>query len=58
MKNLIIKNYHLKNVFIPSINDGKRNKGNGHISNEQYQHLQNVWSTFNFNLSKIFTIII
>ena len=34
---------------IPSINNGKRNKGNGHISNEQYQHLQNVWNTFNFN---------
>ena len=47
-----------KKYFYSSINDGKRNKGNGHISNEQYQHLQNVWNTFNFNLSKIFMIII
>ena len=31
-----------KKYFYSSINDGKRNKGNGHISNEQYQHLQNV----------------
>ena len=38
-----------KECFYSSINDGKRNKGNGHISNEQYQHLQNVWNTFNFN---------
>ena len=26
-----------------------KEKSNGHISNEQYQHLQNVWDTFNFN---------
>ena len=38
-----------KECFYSSINDGKRNKGNGHISNEQYQHLQNVWDIFNFN---------
>ena len=38
-----------KECFYSSINDGKRNKGNGHISNEQYQHLQNVWNTFNVN---------
>ena len=44
MKNL---NTHL--YFYSSINDGKRNKGNGHISNKQYQHLQNVWNIFNFN---------
>ena len=31
-----------KKYFYSSINDGKRYKGNGHISNEQYQHLQNV----------------
>ena len=41
-------------MFYLSINDGKRNKGNGHISNEQYQHLQNVWNTFNFNNFKDF----
>ena len=39
----------LKESFYSSINDGKRNKGNGNISNEQYQHLQNVWNTFDFN---------
>ena len=31
-----------KECFYLSINDGKRNKGNGHISKEHYQHLQNV----------------
>ena len=38
-----------KKYFYSSINDGKRNKGNGHISNEQYLHFQNVWKIFNFN---------
>ena len=38
-----------KECFYSSINDAKRNKGNGHISNEQYQHLQNIWNTFNVN---------
>ena len=38
-----------KECFYSSTNDGKRNKGSGHISNEQYQHLQNIWNTFNFN---------
>ena len=38
-----------KKYFYSSINDGKRNKGNGHISNEQYQHLENLWKIFNFN---------
>ena len=28
-----------KKYFHSSIDDGKRGKGNGHISNEQYQHL-------------------
>ena len=32
-----------KECVYSSINDGKRNKGSGHISNEQDQHLQNVW---------------
>ena len=43
-----------KKYFYSSINDGKRNKGNGHISNEQYLHLQNVWKIFNFNTFKDF----
>ena len=29
--------------------DGKRDNNDGHISDEQYLHLQNVWDTFNFN---------
>ena len=54
MKNLIIKNYHLKKCFYPSIDDGKRGKGDGHISDEQYSHLKNIWNTFNFNTFKDF----
>ena len=38
-----------KNYFYWWLKDGKRDRSNGHISNEQYQHLQNVWDTFNFN---------
>ena len=38
-----------KKCFYSSIKDGKRNKSNGHISNEKYLHLKNVWNTFNFN---------
>ena len=38
-----------KKYFYSSLKDGKRDRSNGHISNEQYQHLQNVWNTFNFN---------
>ena len=35
--------------FYSSLKDGKRDRSNGHISDEQYQHLQNVWNIFNFN---------
>ena len=35
--------------FILLLRDDKRDRSNGHISDEQYQHLQNVWNTFNFN---------
>ena len=38
-----------KECFYSSLKDRKRDKSNGHISNEQYLHLQNVWITFNFN---------
>ena len=38
-----------KRYFYSSLNGGKRDRSNGHISDEQYQHLQNVWNTFNFN---------
>ena len=37
-----------KKAFYSSIDDGKRGKGDGHISDEQYLHLKNVWNTFNF----------
>ena len=38
-----------KKYFYSSLKDGKCDKSNGHISNEQYQHLRDVWNTFNFN---------
>ena len=38
-----------KKHFYSSLKDGKRDKSNGYISNEQYMHLQNVWNAFNFN---------
>ena len=41
-----------KECFYSSIKDGKRD--NGHISNEQYSHLQNVWNKFHFNTFRDF----
>ena len=41
-----------KKAFYSSIDDGKRGKGDGHISDEQYLHLKNVWNTFNFKTFK------
>ena len=38
-----------KKYFYSSLKDGKRDKSDGHISDEQYQHLQNVWKIFNFH---------
>ena len=38
-----------KKHFYLSLRDGKRDKSDGHISDEQYLHLQNVRDTFNFN---------
>ena len=38
-----------KECFYSSIDDRKRGRGDGHISNEQYSHLKNVWNIFNFN---------
>ena len=43
-----------KKAFYSSIDDGKRGKGDGHISDEQYLHLNNVWNTFNFKTFKYF----
>ena len=45
-----------KNNFYSSLKDGKRDRSNGHISNEQYLHLKNVWNIF-LILLKIFIII-
>ena len=41
-----------KEAFYLSIDDGKRGKGDGHISDERYLHLKNVWNTFNFKTFK------
>ena len=49
MKNLNIYLYLRKKYFYSSLRDGKRDRSNGHITNEQYQHLKNVWDTFSFN---------
>ena len=43
-----------KKNFYSSLKDGKRDRSYGHISDEQYQHLQNIWDTFNFNTFKDF----
>ena len=43
-----------KKYFYSSLKDGKRDRSNIHISDEQYQHLQNVWDTFILILLKIF----
>ena len=36
------------------LDDGKRGKGDGHIYNEKYLHLKNVWNTFNSKTFKDF----
>ena len=38
-----------KKYLYSSLRDGKRDNSDGHISDEQYLHLQNIWDTFNFN---------
>ena len=43
-----------KEAFYLSIDDGKRGKGDGHISDERYSHLKNVWNIFNFKTFKDF----
>ena len=43
-----------KEYFYSSINDGKRDRGNGNISDEQYLHLKNVWKEFKFNAFRDF----
>ena len=41
-------------MFLFIIKDGKRDNSDGHISDEQYLHLQNVWEEFEFNNFKDF----
>ena len=43
-----------KEAFYSSINDGKREKGDGHISDERYSHLKNVWWEFGFKTFRDF----
>ena len=43
-----------KQYFYSSLKHGKRDRSNGYISDEQYQHLQNVWNIFNFNFFEDF----
>ena len=43
-----------KESFYSSINDGKRGKGDGHISTSQYFHLKLVWNKFGFKTFKDF----
>ena len=43
-----------KESFYSSIDDGKRGKGDGHISTSQYLHLQFVWNKFGFKTFKDF----
>ena len=38
-----------KKYFYSSLRNGKRDNSDGHISDEQYLHLQNVWKEFKFN---------
>ena len=38
-----------KKYFYSSIKNASRDRSDDHISDEQYQHLQNVWDIFNFN---------
>ena len=39
-------------VFNSRLNSNKRGKGNGHITKEEHNHLNNVWKTFGFKIFK------
>ena len=43
-----------KKYFYSSLRGGKRDRSDGHISDEQDQHLQNVLDIFNFNIFENF----
>ena len=45
-----------KDAFYSRLNSNKRDKGNGHITNSQYNNLKNVWNIFNFKTFKDFHI--
>ena len=47
-KQFIYARLPLKEPFYSATDDGKRGKGDGHISNDQYSHLENVWKEFGF----------
>ena len=53
-KKIIYPRLPPKEAFYSSIADGKRGGGDGHISDEQYSHLKNVWNTSNFNIFRDF----
>ena len=38
-----------KECFYSSLKDGKRDKSDGNISDEEYLHLETVWNMFKFN---------
>ena len=43
-----------KKAFHSTLEDRKIGKGDGHISNEKYLHLKNLWNTFNFKTFRDF----
>ena len=43
-----------KECFYSWLRDGKRDNSDGHISDEQYLHLEYVWKIFNFNMFQDF----
>ena len=49
MKNLIIYYYLRKKYCYSSLRDGKKDRSDAHISNEQDQYLQSVWDIFHSN---------
>ena len=53
-KKFIYPRLQPKENFYSSIDDEKRGKGDGHISNEQYSYLQNDCNTFNFKTFRDF----
>ena len=44
-----------KKCYYSSLKDGKRDRSDFHISDEQYLHLQNVWNIFNFSTFEDFS---